>query len=76
MVPNHENKGDYYMNSCLSQSMDALWFQKMVGSEAFLTKTKHQFIYPKVENEFVALNHLKKGDYYVNPCLPQLKNEL
>ena len=27
-------------------------------------------------NEFVVPNHQKKGDYYVNPCLSWLKDEL
>ena len=28
MMPNHEKKGDYYMNSCLSKSKDELQFLK------------------------------------------------
>ena len=36
MVPNHENKGDYYVNSCLPQLIDEHLFQNMVGSEVFL----------------------------------------
>ena len=57
MFPNHENIGDYYVNSCLSQRIDELWFQKMVGSEVFLMKPKHQLIYPNEENEIMVPNH-------------------
>ena len=48
----------------------------MVEKEVFLIKPKHQFIYPNGENEFVWPNHENKGDYYMNPCLSQLENEL
>ena len=48
----------------------------MVGSEVFLVEPKHQFIYTNEENVFMALNHEKKEDYYMNPCLPQLNKEL
>ena len=40
-----------------------------MGSEFFLVKPKHQFIYPNEENQFMVPNHQKKGDYFVNPCL-------
>ena len=42
MIPNHEKKGDYYVNPCLSKLVSELWFQKMVGREHFLMKPKHQ----------------------------------
>ena len=45
-------------------------------SEAFLMKSKHQFIYPDEENKFMVPNHEKKGDYYVNLCLSELVDEL
>ena len=54
--PNHENKGDYYVDPCLSQLIDEFWFWKVVGSKVFLIKPKHQFIYPNKENEFVVPN--------------------
>ena len=76
MVPNHENKGDYYMNPCLSQLIDEIWFQKMVTSEHFFMKLKHQFIYSNKENVFMVPNHEMRGDYYVNPCLSQLTDKL
>ena len=47
----------------------------MVGCEVFLMKPKGQFLYPNEWNEFVVPNHYKKGDYYLNPGLSQLKNE-
>ena len=46
------------------------------GKSSFSMKPKHQFVYPNEWNEFTMSNHEKKGDYYVNPCLSQLKNEL
>ena len=48
----------------------------MLGSKVLLMKPKHQFIYPNEENESVVPNYEKKGDYYVNPSLSQLKDEL
>ena len=42
----------------------------MVGSEVFLKKSKHQFIYPSEENMFMVPDHEKKGDYYVNLRFP------
>ena len=44
--------------------------------EAFLMKPKINVIHPKGENEFIVPNIKKNGDYYVNPCLSQLTNEL
>ena len=32
----------------------------MVGSEVFLMKAQHQFIYPNEENEFMVPNNEKK----------------
>ena len=48
----------------------------MVGSELFFMKPKHQFMYPNEEIEFGGAQPLKKWDYYVNPCLSQLNDEL
>ena len=42
MVANHEKKEDYCVNPCLSKLTNKLWFQKIVGREAFLTKPRHQ----------------------------------
>ena len=44
--------------------------------KVFLTKPKHQYHYPNVENLFMVPNHENKGDDYVNPCLFQLIDEL
>ena len=49
---------------------------KMIQREVPLFKPKHQFIYPNEKNELVVPNHYKKRDYYVNPYLSQLKDEL
>ena len=43
MVHNHEKKWDYYLNPSLSKLTNKLWFYKMVGRKAFLTKQKHQY---------------------------------
>ena len=42
----------------------------------FLWNQSINIINPKEENVFMMPNHEKKGDYYVNPCLSQLKYEL
>ena len=49
---------------------------KMAQKEVFLMKLKHQLIYHNELNNFVVPNQQKNGDYYVNSCLSQLKNEL
>ena len=49
---------------------------KIVESEVFLIKPKHQFIYPNEENKFMVPNHEKKEDYYMNPYLSQLTYKL
>ena len=40
----------------------------MVGSDVFPINPMHQFIYPNEENEFMAPNNKKNGDYYSNMC--------
>ena len=52
-----------------------LWLNinsKSGRKKVFLTKAKHQFIYPNKENAFMVPNHEKKEDYYMNLCLPYL----
>ena len=51
-------------------------FQKLVERDVFLIKLKQQFIYPHKENALMVPNHVKKGDYCVNPCLSHLADEL
>ena len=41
MVPNHEKKGDYYVNSCLSPIDRWTLILKIVGSEVFPMKLEH-----------------------------------
>ena len=48
----------------------------MVEEKAFLMIPEHQFIYPNEQNKFIVRNHEKKEDYYMNPCLSKLTNEL
>ena len=48
----------------------------MVASEVFPMKPKHRLVYPNKENAFMPPNHVKKGDYYVNLCLPYLIDKL
>ena len=48
----------------------------MVEKEVFLMNQSFDIIYPNKENMSMVPNHEKKGDYYANPCLSQLTNEL
>ena len=48
----------------------------MTEGKAFLTKPKHPFTYPNEQKKFIVPNYEKKGDYYMNPCLSKLTNEL
>ena len=43
---------------------------------SFLTKSKHQYHLSQREECVYGANDEKKGDYYANPCLSQLKDEL
>ena len=40
-----------------NQSIDELWFYKVVESKVFLMKVKNQFINPNKENDFMAPNN-------------------
>ena len=60
MVPNHEKKGDYYVNLYLSQLTNKLSLYKMMEREAFLMQPKHQSHLPNKENEFLVPNHEEK----------------
>ena len=68
MMLNHGKKGDY-----MSINVYPL---KMAIREAFVRNQSINIINPNEENVFMMPNHEKKGDYYVNPCLSQLKVEL
>ena len=47
------------------------------GEKSFLNETQSiNIIYPNMENRLMVLNHEKKKDYYVNPCLSQFTNEI
>ena len=47
------------------------------NKRSFSYETKASIIiYPNEENVFMMANHKKKGNYFVNPCLSQLKDEL
>ena len=48
--------------SMFNPSWQMKFDSKLVGSEVFLMKSKHQFIYPNNENVFMVPNHEKKGD--------------
>ena len=48
----------------------------MVEKQVFHMNQSIEIVYPNKENMFMVPNHEKKGDYYVNPCLSQLKGEL
>ena len=49
---------------------------KILEREVFPMKPKHQNIYPNEDNVIMVPNHEKNRDYYVNPRLYQLKDEL
>ena len=42
IIPNHEIKGDNYVNPCLSKLTNEVWLLKMVGIEVCLMKPKHE----------------------------------
>ena len=46
------------------------WEEKL-----FLRNQSIKVIYPNEENEFMVPNHEIKRDYYVNPCLCQLRKK-
>ena len=48
----------------------------MVGCEVSLMKPKPKFVYPNKEIAFMAPNHEKKRDYYMNLYLPHLIDTL
>ena len=48
----------------------------MVEREVFIMKQSIKYHYPNEESVFMVPNHEKNRDYYVNPCLSQLKDEL
>ena len=50
--------------------------EEKVGSEVFLMKPKHQFIYTNAKNMFMVPNPKNKRDYYVNLCLSYLTDEV
>ena len=47
----------------------------MIEKEIFLMILKHQYHLSNEENLFMVPDHDMKGDYYVNLCLSQLKDE-
>ena len=50
---------------------------KVVEKEVFLMKLKHQYhLSEQGESVYSVPNHEMKGEYYVNPCLSQLTDEL
>ena len=49
---------------------------KMGERKVFLMKQSISIIYPNVKNVLIVPSHEKNEDYYVNPCLSQLKDKL
>ena len=76
MMPNHEKKGDCYVNPCFIAIKRRTSILKFVIRVAFLMKSKHQYINPNEENVFIMPNLEMNRDYYVNPRLSQFKDEL
>ena len=52
------------------------WILKMVEKQVFHMNQSIEIIYPNEENVIMEPNLENKGDYHVNPCLSQLKDEL
>ena len=75
MAPNHEKKGEYSVNPCLSQLKAELRFKNWQKEEFFLQNQSIRSIYPKNEYVIMVPNHEKRRDYHVNQCLSQLKDE-
>ena len=48
----------------------------MVEREVFLLKPEHQYHLYQRRECLIGPNDEKKGDYYLNPCLTQFKDEL
>ena len=69
MVPNHGKKRLLLVSIFTPIDGPTLILRKVVEGKAFLMRPKHQFIYPKEENEFTIPNHEKKKDNYRNLCL-------
>ena len=46
------------------------------GKKAFFRNQSINIIYLNEIIVFMVLNHEKKGDYHVNPCLSQLTDEI
>ena len=46
------------------------------GKKAFLAIPKHQYYVPNEKNVIIVPNHEKNEEYYENPHLPHMINEL
>ena len=70
-----EKKIAMWIHVCCNWQMNfnlKKWWKKKL----FLWNQNINVIYPNEENEFMAPNHEKKGDYYLNPFFYQLRNKL
>ena len=76
MVPNHEKNGDYYKNPHLPHCQMNFTCKENGVKKSFLNKQSINVICPNEENKFMVPNQENKRDYFVNPCLSQLTNEL
>ena len=76
MIPNHENKGGCYGIRVYPKWQTNFDSKKWGEEKHYLWNQSINAIYPNKGNEFMIQNHEKKGDYYVNPRLPKLTNEL
>ena len=76
MVPNHEKNKDNYESMFFLFEKWTLTIKNGGMGKLFLFNQSIKVIYPNEDNEFMVPNHEDKGDYYVNPCLSQLKNGL
>ena len=75
MVPNHEYKGDYYVNPCLSE-LKVDFNSKNGRKKSFSYETKASISF--IPKRIMCLSHpimKNKGDPYANPCLPRMIDE-
>ena len=76
MMPNDEKKRRLLCESMFIPIKIRTSILKMAIREVSLRNQSINIIYLNEENVFMMSNHEKIGDYFVNPCLLQLKDVL
>ena len=75
IVPNHEKKGNYYVNLCFVLIDRWTLILKVIERKDFLWNQSITIIYPNKENVFIGAQSWQKLDYYVNLCLTKSMDE-